>query len=173
MWLGIISDTHGFYHPEIPEVFEDVDLILHAGDLGRVEILRALEDLAPVRAVYGNVDGGGVREATSEHERFEIEGLSFWMTHIGGRPGRWDRRVRDRLNRAPPDVLVCGHSHILQVEHVDDPPGMLFVNPGAAGRHGFHQEKTCLRMLVEGGKAREVEVVHLDRSDRDPGSATA
>lgn len=165
MRIGIVSDTHGYYHPELPRVFEGMDLILHAGDLGRIEILRALEDVAPVRAVFGNVDGPEVRAATAEHQRFEADGLSVWMTHVGGRPGRWDPGVRVRLLRDPPDLFVCGHSHILQIARTEDPAGMLFLNPGAAGRQGFHREKTCCRLRVEGGKALEAEVVRLDEEE--------
>lgn len=167
MRIGILSDTHGYYHPDLPDVMGGMDLILHAGDVGRAAILRALEDVAPVRAVYGNVDGTEVRREAAEHERFDVGGLSVWMTHIGGRPGRWDGRVRDHLLRDPPDLFVCGHSHILQIERVDEPDGMLFINPGAAGREGFHREKTCCRLRVEDGEAVEAEVVRLDRDGPD------
>lgn len=162
MTIGILSDTHGYFHPKLPEVFSEVDLILHAGDLGREEILDGLEALAPVRAVYGNVDGWDIRQRAPEHHRFEVDGLSFWMTHIAGRPGRWQRGMGKALRREAPDVFICGHSHILRVERVEDLGGMLFINPGAAGREGFHQVKTCVRLQLEDGKLQQAEVVHLD-----------
>lgn len=166
MLIGVLSDTHGYFHPALPAVLEGVDLILHAGDVGDPAILDGLEAVAPVRAVFGNVDGRRVRERCPEETRFEAGGLAFWMTHIAGRPGRWQRGMGRRLaegnGSGPPDVFVCGHSHILQIERVDELDGMLFLNPGAAGRQGLHQEKTCVRLTVEDGRATNADVVHLD-----------
>ena len=162
MLLGVLSDTHGYVHPELPAFLGDADLILHAGDVGSGAVLDALEALAPTRAVWGNVDGADVRGRTSEHERFELEGKRFWMTHIAGRPGRWQGGLGAALRADPPDVFVCGHSHILRIERVKSLGGMLFLNPGAAGRQGFHRVKTCVRLRLEKGALREAEVVHLD-----------
>jgi len=161
--IGILSDTHGYFHPDLADVFEGVDLILHAGDVGDPAILDGLEAVAPVRAVFGNVDGRDVRSRRPEHERFEAAGLSFWMTHIAGRPGRWQRGMGRRLaDDGPPDVFICGHSHILQIERLSELDDMLFLNPGAAGRHGRHQEKTCVRLTTRDGRATSADVVHLD-----------
>ena len=162
MTLGILSDTHGYFHPALAEVLADVDLILHAGDVGRAEILDQLEALAPTRAVWGNIDGPDLRHRTPEHQRFDLDGLSFWMTHIAGRPGRWQRGVGQVLRQQPPKVFICGHSHILQIERVAALDGMLFINPGAAGRQGLHQVKTCVRLVLEDGATRQAEVFHLD-----------
>lgn len=162
MRIGIISDTHGWFHPNIPVFFQDVDLILHAGDVGTMEVLDSLKALAPVRAVYGNVDGWDIRAECPEHNRFELEGLRFHMTHIAGRPGRWQRGIGSLLAGDSPDIFICGHSHILQIERVGELGGMLFINPGAAGRQGMHQVKTCIRMTVSDGKAHQAEVIHLD-----------
>jgi hypothetical protein len=165
MTVGIVSDTHSYFHPALAEVFDDVDLILHAGDLGTLDVLDALEAIAPTKAVWGNIDGWDIRRHVPEHHRLTLDGLDVWMKHIAGRPGRWQDDMGWRLAQDTPDVFICGHSHILRVERVDDLGGMLFVNPGAAGQHGFHQEKTCLRLHIEGGTAREMEVVHLDRDE--------
>ncbi len=162
MKIGIISDTHGYFHPAISTYFEGVSLILHAGDVGGVEILDELERISPVVAVYGNVDGREVRAILPEHQRFDLDGVEFWMTHIGGRPGRYDSAIRAELTGSPPDVFICGHSHILQVERDDKLGGMLFINPGAAGRQGLHRVKTCIRVDLEGGSLRKAEVIHLD-----------
>ena len=163
MILGILSDTHGYFHPALAEVLADVDLILHAGDVGRAEILDQLEVLAPTRAVWGNIDGPDLRHRTPEHQRFDLDGLSFWMTHIAGRPGRWQRGMGQVLRQQPPNVFICGHSHILQIERVAALDGMLFINPGAAGRQGLHQVKTCVRLVLEDGATRQAEVFHLDK----------
>lgn len=166
MLLGLVSDTHGWLHPELPRALDGCDLILHAGDVGTPAVLEPLREVAPVRAVWGNIDGQDLRRAWPEDDRFEVEGVRFWMRHIAGRPGRWKAGLGERLRADPPDVFVCGHSHILCIERVKGlgrpPGGMLFVNPGAAGRHGFHQVKTCVRLRVEDGAARQAEVVHLD-----------
>lgn len=160
--LGILSDTHGWFHPAIPEFLGEVDLILHAGDIGTPAILDQLEALAPTRAVWGNIDGQGLRRRVPEHQRFEVEGVRFWMTHIAGRPGRWQRGMGAALRAEPPDVFVCGHSHILRLERVQSLGGMLFLNPGAAGRQGFHTVKTCVRLHLETGQLKQAEVIHLD-----------
>ncbi|MFO8098885.1 MAG: metallophosphoesterase family protein [Salinibacter sp.] len=162
MTIGILSDTHGYFHPNLVDDLEGVDLILHAGDIGDLAILDGLAAVAPVKAVWGNVDGPAVRRRVDEHLRFGVEGLDVWMTHIAGRPGRWQAGMGATLRADPPDVLVCGHSHILRVERVDAMEGMLYVNPGAAGRQGFHKRKTCLRLHIRRGKPSEVDVVHLD-----------
>ncbi len=163
--IGIVSDTHGYFHPALVDDFEDVDLILHAGDIGDLGILDGLEAVAPVRAVWGNVDGPDIRRRLPEHERFEVGGVDVWMTHIAGRPGRWQRGMGETLQDDAPDVLVCGHSHILRVEQVDDLEGMLYVNPGAAGKQGFHKRKTCLRLSVRDGRPTEMDVIHLDADE--------
>ena len=168
MVLGIVSDTHGYYHPSLPKVFANVDLILHAGDVGNEAILNHLETLAPTRAVWGNIDGGTLRTRLPEHQRFELEGLSFWMTHIGGRPGRWAKGIQSTLRTEQPDVFICGHSHILRIERVKSLHNMFYLNPGAAGRHGFHQIKTCIRLTLKVGTLQQAEVIHLD----EPASTT-
>lgn len=162
MVIGILSDTHGFFHPELPTYLKDVDLILHAGDIGTDKILDDLEAIAPTRAVWGNIDGQSLRHRTVEHDRFDVEGLSFWMTHIAGHPKAWQRGMGSLLSEDPPDIFICGHSHILRVERVPYLEKMLYINPGAAGRQGFHKVKTCLRLYIEKGAAKEVEVIHLD-----------
>lgn len=160
--LGILSDTHGYLHPDLLDVLDGVDRILHAGDIGDLSILDALETVAPVTAVFGNVDGWDIRHRTAEHERFAVEGLNVWMTHIAGRPGAWQQGMGAKLKADPPDVLVCGHSHILRVERVEALDDMLYVNPGAAGRQGLHQTKTCLCLTLAEGTATTMDVIHLD-----------
>ena len=162
MILGLISDTHGYFHPSLPKYLRGVDLILHAGDVGTADVLDRLEKIAPVRAVWGNVDGQPIRTRAKEHLRFEVDGLRFWMTHIGGRPGKWDRSVASEITADPPDIFICGHSHILRIERVRDLGNMLYINPGAAGRQGIHQVKTCVLLELTEGAARQAQVVHLD-----------
>lgn len=162
MTLGIVSDTHGHLPDEVLRVFAGVDLILHAGDIGPGPILERLEAVAPVRAVFGNIDDARMRRTVPEHQRFEAGGVRFWMTHVGGHPGRWASGIRAELQRTQPDVFVCGHSHLLRVERVPALGGLLYVNPGAAGRQGFHQVQTCLRLHLDAGRVQKAEVVELD-----------
>ena len=169
MRLGIVSDTHGFYHPELDDVFADVDVILHAGDVGPVEVVERLEKLAPVVGVYGNVDGPRVRGRFKEHVKIRIGGVRLWMTHIGGHPARWAKGIGPALRADPPDLFVCGHSHILRIERVPSLRRMLYINPGAAGRQGFHQVKTCVRLTVEEGKMSQAEVIHLEKEGPQAG----
>lgn len=160
--LGIVSDTHGYFHSRLPDDLAGVDHILHAGDVGDPAILDGLGAVAPVTAVWGNIDDASIRERLAEHRRWTEGGLDVWMTHIAGRPGRWQQGMGERLAADPPDILVCGHSHILRVERVTAFDDMLYVNPGAAGKQGLHQQKTCLRLTIEDGRATEAAVVHLD-----------
>ena len=163
MKVGILSDTHGYFHPALPSFLDSVDLIIHAGDVGSEDVLKGLRALAPVRAVYGNVDGGPLRVQLPEHDRVTLDGVDVWTTHIAGRPGKWQAGMGKRLKAETPDVFICGHSHILQIERVDALGGMLFVNPGAAGRQGVHRVKTCVRLELSNGKAHQAEVIHLDQ----------
>lgn len=160
--IGIISDTHGYFHPSIPDAFRDVDCILHAGDLGSEEIFDQLQSVAPTMAVYGNIDGGVVRRMLDEHLEITLGGVRVWMTHIGGRPGRWPPGIRDQIRRKRPDLFICGHSHILRIERTKDPIPCLYLNPGAAGRQGLHKEKTCVVVNVLHGKPIRADVVRLD-----------
>jgi putative phosphoesterase len=160
--IGLVSDTHGWYHTGLDADLAGCDLILHSGDIGTPDVLDRLERIAPTYAVWGNIDGADIRRRVPEHQRLDLNGLRVWMTHIGGRPGRWEKGIGPALTDGPPDAFVCGHSHILRVERVARLGRMLYLNPGAAGRQGFHRIKTCLRLTLEDGRATGCEVVELD-----------
>jgi putative phosphoesterase len=160
--IGIVSDTHGYLHPGLADAFSEVDLILHAGDLGGTHILDELALIAPVQAVFGNIDGWEVRSACPEELTTAIDGVTIWMTHIGGRPERWAKGIKAQLITRKPDIFICGHSHILKVERTDDPVQTLYINPGAAGKQGLHKVKTCLRLSIENARPASVDVIHLD-----------
>lgn len=162
MVLGILSDTHSYFHPNLPGYLAEVDYILHAGDVGSPDILDRLEELAPTYAVSGNIDGAAVRRRAPEVQLLRIGGVRIRMTHIGGHPNRWYRGIGPVLADDPPDLFICGHSHILRIERVASLGGMLYVNPGAAGQQGFHKVKTCVRLHLEDGKMTQAEVIHLD-----------
>jgi hypothetical protein len=149
-------------HPGLHEAFRGVDVILHAGDVGRIGIIDELSTIAPVQAVYGNVDGWDIRAEHPLQLTEMVGGVEIWMTHIGGRPGRWAKGIRGELAARNPDVFICGHSHILKVERTKNPVNLVYINPGAAGRQGFHQVKTCLKLTIVDGKPNKVDVIHLD-----------
>jgi uncharacterized protein len=160
MRIGLLSDTHGFLDEAVFQYFAECDEIWHAGDLGSIAIFDRLHAFKPTRAVHGNVDGGDVRAALSEQLVWECEGLTIFMTHIGGYPGNYDRRARRELERSRPDIFVCGHSHILRVER-DPRLQLLYLNPGACGHHGWHKVRTLLRFTISEGSISAAEAIEL------------
>ena len=162
MRILLLSDTHGFLDDDILGHAAEADEVWHAGDVGGGDVLARLAARAPVvRAVYGNIDGGTVRRGWPEDARWTSAGLRVYMTHIGGYPGRYHPRARRQLDGgAPVDLFVCGHSHILKVMP-DRERGLLHMNPGACGRHGFHRVRTMLRFGIEGGRVVRPEAIEL------------
>lgn len=158
--IGLMSDTHSHLEESIFKYFEEVDEIWHAGDIGDIAIMDTLEAFKPCRAVYGNIDHGVVKHTYPRDMRFNCEGLDVFMTHIGGYPGRYNKRVFEEFIKNPPKLFICGHSHILKVMP-DKQFGFLHINPGACGNHGFHAIKTITRFSVDEGKVKDLEVVEL------------
>ncbi len=162
MKIGLMSDTHSHLDPKVKEHFAEVDEIWHAGDFGSIELCDELEAFKPFRGVYGNIDGGKMRVRYPEDLRFEVEGLDVFMTHIGGYPGRYHKRVKAILTENPPDLYICGHSHILKVMP-DKQRGFLHMNPGACGNSGYHRIKTLIRFEINNGKIGNVEVIEIGK----------
>lgn len=160
MKIGILSDTHGWIHPELFNFFREVDEIWHAGDIGDLDTAERLALFKPLRAVYGNIDGMKVRTVYGETLRFRIEERSIYMTHIGGYPGRYFNKIRNDLILSAPDIFVCGHSHIARVEF-DRKEGFLFINPGAAGFQGFHKVMTAIRLQIDGQRIHDLDLIEL------------
>lgn len=164
--IGIISDTHSCWDDRYRIHLSDCDEIWHAGDIGDSVLLASLEDIAPVRAVCGNIDHGEVRRRCPEVQDFIIDGLHVWMTHIGGYPGRYAPGVENILRTSGVDLMISGHSHILKV--INDPKlGLLHINPGAAGWHGWQRERTLVKLTIENGKPCELDVVTLGKPIRN------
>jgi putative phosphoesterase len=159
--IGLISDTHGFLDPQVYEYFKSCDEVWHAGDFGTAQVSDDIDAFKPIRGVYGNVDDFELRSMHPLDQRFELEKVSVWMTHIGGYPGHYDARVREGLALDPPDLFICGHSHILRVARDKKYNDMLVMNPGAAGKHGFHKIRTLLRFVLEKGEIKDVEAIEL------------
>ncbi len=162
MRIGLLSDTHGHLDDGILAALDGSDEIWHAGDLGSLDITDRLKEIAPVRAVYGNIDDHTCRAEWPEIQEFDTNGLRVLMIHIGGYPGRYPARIRTLIEGASPGLFICGHSHILKV--IPDPRyALLHINPGAAGHHGFHLMRTCVRFCIDKGKIDRLEVVELGR----------
>jgi putative phosphoesterase len=159
--IGLISDTHDYLDPKVEKYFAECDEIWHAGDFGTVRIAKELEKIAPVRGVFGNIDGQDIRIRYPEHARFQIEGLTVWMTHIGGYPGRYNPKIRARIYEEKPDLFISGHSHILKVMPDKKVKNLLHMNPGAAGKHGFHKVKTIMRFEIDQGKIQNLQAIEL------------
>lgn len=158
--IGLLSDTHGLLDDRVFEHFAGCDQIWHAGDIGSVEVLECLQAFKPTRAVYGNIDGYELRYRLPEIDRFKCEDVDVFMTHIGGYPGKYDIRVRNKLYAMPPKLFICGHSHILKVKY-DPRLQLLHLNPGAAGKYGFHLVQTLMRFDIDGGNIENLEIIEL------------
>lgn len=163
MRIGLISDTHGYLDPLVYKYFEECDEVWHAGDIGTAAVLDELKAFKPTRAVYGNIDGRDIRIDCPEVLKFEVDGLKVLMLHIGGYPGRYSPLARTLIDEYKPGLFICGHSHILKVMPDMKRPGLLHMNPGAAGIHGFHKVKTLLRFTVAEGKISEVQAIELGK----------
>ena len=155
-----MSDTHGFLDEKVFKYFEECDEIWHAGDIGTVELADTLEGFKPVRAVYGNIDGHELREMYPLDLKFECEGVTVWMTHIGGYPSRYNKRIKEEIKKYPPKLFITGHSHILKVMP-DKRLNLLHINPGAAGVHGIHKVKTLVRFTLTEGTIKDLEVIEI------------
>lgn len=165
--IGLISDTHNYLDPQILEFFKGCDEIWHAGDFGNIQIAKELKKIAPVIGVYGNIDGEDIRNEFPLHQRFQREGLRVWITHIGGVPGRYCLPIRQELENDPPELFICGHSHILRISRDQDLGNMLYMNPGAAGKQGFQSHRTIIRFQIDSGKIHNVEVINLDVEEEE------
>ena len=160
--IGVLSDTHGLLDARILEHFANVNEIWHTGDIGSTEVLQRLREFKPTRAVYGNMDSGDVRYSLSEFYRFQVENVNVLMTHIGGYPGKYNPWLIPMFKKDTPQLFVCGHSHILKIQY-DNTWHMLTMNPGAAGKQGWHTVQTLLRFVIDGDNIQDLEVIELER----------
>ena len=158
--IGVLSDTHGFLAPQVFSFFKDCDELWHAGDIGP-GVLDELRAFKPVRAVWGNCDSFSLHYELEERAFFEVEAQRVLMTHIGGWPGHYPYELRRTLELAKPDIFVCGHSHILKVMY-DKDYNFLHINPGAAGRSGFHKVATLVRFTLD-PTPRDLEVMDFPK----------
>jgi putative phosphoesterase len=158
--IGVLSDSHSDFDPKILHYFSDCDEIWHAGDIGNLLIIDKLKAVKKTRAVYGNIDNAKIRSEIPEVQIFEIENCKILITHIAGTFENYNKNVKNLIAENRPDILVCGHSHILKVAY-DKTNQLLFINPGACGKSGFHQVRTLIRFNIDGSAIQDMEVIEL------------
>ena len=156
----LLSDTHSFIDDQILKFVKQADEVWHAGDIGNLEVTDTINRLKPLRAVYGNIDGKDARTQFPLDNKFRVEGTTVWMTHIGGYPNKYHQRVREELKKIKPQIFISGHSHILKVQY-DKKLNLLHLNPGAAGKYGFHTIRTMLRFELNNGEIQKLEIIEL------------
>ncbi|NJB37380.1 metallophosphoesterase family protein [Croceivirga sp. JEA036] len=158
----LLSDTHSHLDDTILKYAKQADEIWHAGDIGDLAVTDAFAALKPIRGVHGNIDNHVIQKEFPEHNRFMCEGVDVWITHIGGYPNKYNIRVREELQANPPKLFICGHSHILKVMY-DKKLELLHMNPGACGKHGFHQVRTMLRFTIDKDNISNLEAIELGK----------
>jgi len=158
----LLSDTHGYLDDVMIKYVRQADEVWHAGDIGNVQVTDSIKKYKPLRAVYGNIDGGELRKEFPEQQIFEVEGIKVFMIHIGGYPKRYSKIAREIIKNNHFDLFISGHSHILKVMY-DKQYQLLHMNPGAAGKKGFHKIRTMLRFEIDNGEIKNLEVIEISR----------
>jgi len=156
----LLSDTHSYIDDRILEYARQADEVWHAGDIGDLNVTDKLKEIKPLRAVFGNIDNHEARKEFPLNNRFMCEGVDVWITHIGGYPNKYSPAIKEKIKENPPKLFISGHSHILKVMP-DKKLGLLHMNPGACGKHGFHQIRTMLRFEIEQAEIKNLEVIEL------------
>ena len=157
----LLSDTHGFIDEQILKFVKQADEVWHAGDFGNISVADEITKHKPLKGVYGNIDDSVIRTEFPLDNQFMCEDLSVWITHIGGYPNHYDVRIRQEIKENLPMLFISGHSHILKVMF-DKKLNLLHMNPGAAGKSGFHTVRTMLRFTVSGKDIKDLEIIELE-----------
>ena len=161
----VISDTHSYIDDRIIKYASEADYVIHAGDIGSFDVIRKLKSVSEVLFVYGNIDGNEIRSESNRFEFFKLDDLKILLTHISGKTPKYNKETLIKIKEHNPDLLIAGHSHILKIQY-DKINKLVFLNPGAAGRHGFHLKRTMLRFEIKLNKIENLEIIELgSRSD--------
>lgn len=158
----LLSDTHGYIDDQMLKYVKQADEVWHAGDIGDIKVTDTIAKLKPLRAVYGNIDGHEARAQFQEITKFKVEHKRIWITHIGGYPNRYEKKIRDSFGINPPHIFISGHSHILKIIY-DKKYNLLHLNPGAAGKSGFHNVRTMIRFVIDGTSIKNMEIIELEK----------
>jgi len=158
--IGLVSDTHGFWDEHIFEHFKNCDEVWHAGDFGTSEIAEQIRSKKILKGVYGNIDGQDIRKEFPEQLVFMCEDVKVMMRHIGGYPPKYNPETKKEILLQQPQLFISGHSHILKIMY-DDKLNCLHMNPGAAGKQGWHKVRTIIRFVIDGSQMKDAEVIEL------------
>ena len=158
----LLSDTHGHIDDHMMKYVKESDEVWHAGDIGTTQVTDTISSQKPLRAVFGNIDNHELRLSFPEELLFECEDINIYMTHIGGRPGRYAKGISEKIKSIKPKIFICGHSHILKIQF-DKVNQLLFINPGAIGKHGFHKVRTMVRFEIDKSDIKNMEVIEIKR----------
>ncbi len=158
--IGLLSDTHGYLDDSILEHFQHCDEIWHAGDWGEGDLLEKLAAFKPLRSVYGNIDSLAIRNRFPEVLLFDCEAVKVMIKHIGGYPPKYNTATKKQIKEAQPQIFISGHSHILKIMY-DEQLACLHMNPGAAGKQGWHKVRTLIRFTIDGKDISNCEVIEL------------
>jgi putative phosphoesterase len=159
--IGLISDTHGWLDEKVFEHFKSCDEIWHAGDFGAA-VAEKLQPFKILRGVFGNIDDQQVRGIFPEQLVFMCEEVKVLMRHIGGSSPRYNPETKKQLITHQPQLFICGHSHILKVMY-DNDLQCLYMNPGAAGKQGWHKMRTIIRFVIDEKEIKNCEVIELGK----------
>ena len=161
----VISDTHSYIDDRIIKYASEADYVIHAGDVGSFDVIQKLKSVSKLIFVYGNIDGNEIRSESNKFEFFKLNDLKILLTHISGKTPKYNKETLIKIKEHNPDLLIAGHSHILKIQY-DKINKLVFLNPGAAGRHGFHLKRTMLRFEIKLNKIENLEIIELgSRSD--------
>ncbi len=158
----LLSDTHGHLDKAILKYAKQADEVWHAGDIGSLRVTDTIEKIKPLKGVFGNIDDHIIQKEFPLNNRFMCEEVDVWITHIGGYPPKYNSKVKQEIKANPPNLFICGHSHILKVMW-DKKLDLLHMNPGACGKYGFHQVRTMLRFVIDGKEIKDLEVIELGK----------
>jgi len=158
----LLSDTHGYIDEQILKYVKQADEVWHAGDIGDLIVTDTIAKFKPLRAVFGNIDNDQARMQFPLDNKFRVEKSKVWLTHIGGYPKRYDSRIRKDLKTDTPHIFISGHSHILKIIY-DKDLNLLHLNPGAAGKSGFHNVRTMIRFSINGIQIENMEIIELEK----------
>ncbi len=157
--IGLISDTHHYLDESIFEHFKDCDQVWHAGDFG-TDVVDRLKTFKSLKGVFGNIDDATIRKDFPEQLIFICEGVKVMMRHIGGYPPKYNAETKKEILIHKPQLFISGHSHILKIMY-DDKLNCLHMNPGAAGKQGWHKVRTIIRFTIDGAEMKDAEVIEL------------
>ncbi len=158
----LLSDTHSYIDDKILTYCAQADEVWHVGDIGSLKVTQEIKKVSTLRAVFGNIDNKDIRSEFPLDLKFTVEGVTVWMTHIGGYPSRYNQRIKTKLFLNPPKLFISGHSHILKVQF-DKKLQLLHMNPGAVGNYGFHKVKTMLRFIIDKKEIKNLEIIEIKR----------